>query len=112
MCGADNIHMEPTVKVRIMGPNLNFQQKGQFHVHAAECGDCQRYGPSRYYGGDADGEQEPVVEVTSMDDVSAYIYADHLSDYGLTLDDEDGQELIGAWLSDFWFAPCLDGQFR
>jgi hypothetical protein len=39
------------MKVRILGPNLDDQTKGQFHVHSKDCRDAKHYGPGRKYGG-------------------------------------------------------------
>lgn len=92
--------------LRIFGPNLNDQSKGDLHVHAASCGDCKHYGPNGKFGGDAfPGSRE----FASAMEVSAYIYGDHLSDHGLTVDDAEGVEMLDDWLTEFWFAPCTKG---
>ena len=92
------------MKVTIHGPNLNDQSKGQFHVHTPDCGDNRNYGPRGRFGGEDNGW---TIEVESARDVSAAIYADHLSDYGLDTDDPEGQQMLDEWLADFWFAPCV-----
>jgi hypothetical protein len=90
-------------RITICGPNLNDQNKGQFHVHAAGCGDLKHYGPGRKLGGE-DGGWE--IEVDSRLDASAAVYADHLSDHGLSTADAEGTAMLRDWLSDFHFAPC------
>ena len=94
------------MQVTICGPNLRDQRKGQFHVHAAGCGDLKHYGGDGKHGGEDGGW---TVEAETTLDVCAAVYADHLSDYGLTVDDEEGQETLDGWLSDFHFAPCVKG---
>lgn len=91
------------MKVSIFGPNLRDQSKGTSHAHATGCGDCKHYGRSGKFGGE-DGWE---IEVTSEMDVVTEIYADHLSDYGLEVEDAEGQEMLEGWLCEIWFAPCL-----
>jgi hypothetical protein len=88
--------------ISIFGPNLNDQSKGQFHVHAAGCGDCKHYGRGKF-----GGETGWHIDAESQLDVCSEIYADHLSDYGLSTEDAEGVEMLTDWLSDLWFAPCL-----
>lgn len=89
------------MKVSICGPNLRDQSKGQFHVHAADCGDLKHYCDGKF-----GGEDPWEVEVKSRLDACAELYADHLTDYGLTEEDAEGQAMLKDWLSDLWFAPC------
>lgn len=91
------------MQIEIFGPNLRDQSKGQFHVHAAACGDCKHYGRNGKFGGE-DGWK---IESDSQLKVSTEIHCDILSDYGLTPDDAEGVELLRAWLDDIWFAPCV-----
>ena len=92
------------MQVKLFGPNLRDQRKGQFHVHTADCGDCKYYGPGTKHGGDDNGWK---LDVNSRFEVSAELNVDILSDYGLTEEDAEGKELLNSWLSDIWFAPCI-----
>lgn len=84
------------MKVRIHGPNLYDQSKGQFHVHSADCGDNRKYGPGGKLGGDDPGW---VVEVESLEEVVLEVYADHL-------DENPGVKPLD-WVDEFHFAPCV-----
>jgi hypothetical protein len=85
------------MKVRILGPNLYDQTKGQFHVHSKDCGDAKHYGPGRKYGGDADYGW--VVDVDSRVEVVECVYSHQL--------DENPEVKPEDWLYDFHFAPCV-----
>lgn len=62
--------------ISVFGPNLADQSKGQWHVHAAECGDCRHYGPTKKYGGDfAD-----TFEWSSVQDIVEDICSDMVND--------------------------------
>ena len=88
------------VKVAIFGPNLSSfaQSKGNFHVHAADCGDCKHYGPRKKFGGDDNGDAA-VMKVTSKWDAVDSIYGPSAGDFSGTVEENMG---------DFYFAPCLD----
>ena len=88
------------VKVAIFGPNLSAfaQSKGNFHVHAADCGDCKHYGPRKKFGGDDNGDAA-VMKVTSKWDAVDSIYGPSAGDFSGTVEENMG---------DFYFAPCLD----
>jgi len=88
------------VYVFIQGPNLRDQRKGQFHVHTVDCGDNKHYGPDTRFGGERDGMP---VKVDTYEDVCEFIYEDMIAEHP----DEPREDLIKAWLSDFWFAPCI-----
>ena len=92
--------------VVICGPNLRDQSKGQFHVHAAGCGDLKHYGSSGKFGGEDGGWS---IQADTKLDVSTEIHCDILSDYGLTPEDDEGKDMLRDWLSDVWFAPCVKG---
>lgn len=91
------------MKIEIFGPNLSDQRKGQFHVHAADCGDCKHYGPRGKFGGETGWK----IEADSKLAVSEEIHCDILGDYGLTPEDAEGREMLLDWLSEIWFAPCI-----
>lgn len=92
------------MRVVIFGPNLMDQSKGQFHVHAAGCGDAKHYGPRGKYGGEEGGWE---IEVAGKIDIVWAVYSNQLEETG---EDEAGQnEIAKDWLSDFWFAPCCEG---
>jgi len=96
------------MNVKIFGPNLRDQSKGQFHVHAAECGDCKHYGPEGKFGGEGGEHDEPVVFVETAAGCCEYVYGDIVtSDYGYQPGSAEYDDLIDAWISDFWFAPCV-----
>lgn len=91
------------MRVTICGPNLRYQSKGQFHVHAADCADLGNYGPGRKQGGDDKGW---TVEATSRFDVADDVYCDNASDYGYEPFTDEYEDFIKSCLSDFHFAPC------
>ena len=78
--------------VKIQGPNLRDQSKGQFHVHAADCSDNGKY------------EENGWIKPVSMDSrlaCESYIY-------DFAPDETPGYEL-GDYQFDFHFAPCVKG---
>lgn len=85
--------------VRVVGPNLNDQTRGTFHVHADGCADLKKYGPGRRFGGDEYGERETPLDVDTALEVVEEIYADQL--------DENPDVTAADWLDDFYFAPCV-----
>lgn len=91
------------MEVKIMGPNLKDQSKGQFHVHAAGCADLKHYGPGRRIGGDLPGQREPSVEVKDRVDCVEYVYADQISEQP---EDEQAQYVLDL-LNDLHFFPCV-----
>jgi len=88
------------VNVQVCGPNLKNESKGSFHVHAEGCRDLRQYGPGRKRGGHENGEETYVWAVDSKLDVVAEIYSNIL--------DENEHSRPEEFLSDFWFAPCVD----
>jgi hypothetical protein len=114
--------------VRICGPNLRDQSKGQYHVHANGCGDLRKYGPEYRgkdgLGGDFSGNHGLLVENATIVKVVEAVYdngildesiADHLFDEGLGTSATDQQysatrkQIIGQYVGEFWFAPCCGG---
>lgn len=93
------------MRVSICGPNLQDQSKGQFHVHAADCGDLRHYGweghPAipRKYG----GEEPWAVEVETKKEAVEALYGPDEFEY----DPDDPQQYQG-FRDDMHFAPCLD----
>lgn len=80
-----------THRLTIFGPNLTDQSKGDFHVHAATCGDCTRY-----------DEQGWTTEFPDRGNVVEELYSDQLSEHG----DEKGY--FEVCYATVWFAPCCD----
>ena len=90
------------MKVAIFGPNLSgaAQRSGNFHVHAADCGDCKHYGYGRKFGGDNDpGKSDMVIEATSKWDVADFFYGPRAGDFDGTVEEN---------MSDFHFSACVD----
>lgn len=85
-----------TQLVKIQGPNLRDQSKGQFHVHTANCGDNRHYGYRGRFGGE---EPAWAIEVAAKEDCESFIY-----DFAPV--ETPGYEL-GDYLGEFWFAPCV-----
>lgn len=86
--------------VLVFGPNLRDQSKGSFHVHAADCKDCGKYGPGKPFGGETDGP----IEVKSIKEVVENVYSDQIN---------EGEAPYNTWkgyVGDFHFAPCLKGK--
>lgn len=87
---------QATTRVAIYGPNLPsaMQRVAGFHIHAADCGDCAKL------------DRDPLIEdawhidATDRRDVAGEIYADHIDEGSMTLDDA---------LGDCHFCPCLKG---
>lgn len=80
-------------RVVIVGPNLNDQSKGTFHVHAEGCADLKRDPNMR-------GEdQSMVVTAATRVDVADYIYGEDAGDFDGTPESN---------LPDFHFAPCVN----
>jgi hypothetical protein len=78
------------MKLKIFGPNLENQSKGQFVVHAADCADCKKL--------EKIGENLHVVEHNSFWDVSADLNSDLIREGSITADEG---------LMDIHFAPCV-----
>lgn len=98
------------MNVRVVGPNLHDQSKGQFHVHKDGCADLLKYGPGRRFGGDSRGEAEMLVTDATQYKVVMSVYDNGILDEAVA-DDEDGQSkaelaMSSLFLGDFWFAPC------
>lgn len=90
-----------TQDVRVFGPNLSSrgQAMGTFHVHAAECNDCKKYGPGRQYRGDAMHET-PVETYKSVRDIVLAVYPPDDFCYDIAED-------YGSYRADFYVAPCV-----
>lgn len=84
-------------QVTIIGPNLYKQEKGQFHVHAAGCGDIAR-DPKRY--GYAGAGPHMTCEAASQVEVAEFIYSDIM--------EENGDETGESYVDEFHFAPCVE----
>jgi hypothetical protein len=83
--------------VTIFGPNLSSQaqQKGDMHVHAADCADCKHYGPGRKFGGEDKGW---TIDATSCKSIVLDIYPPDEFDY----DEENWGDY-----DDLYTAPCI-----
>lgn len=81
--------------LRIFGPNLKRNNRGDIHVHAANCGDCNHYGPGRRFGGDDDGWE---IVAGTIAGVVMEVYPP--DDFGY---DESEWENY----DDLYFAPCV-----
>lgn len=86
-----------SMKVVIIGPNLFKQDKGQFHVHAAGCGDIAR-DPKRY--GYVEAAPHMPCDVATKAAAAEYVYCDIIAERG---GDETGLD----YLDEFHFAPCV-----
>ena len=84
-----------SIKVAVFGPNLSMQaqDKGNVHVHAAGCADCNHYGRGKRFG----GGRSIMLEVKSARQVVEFMYADHLED----------DASYAACRAEVWFAPCV-----
>lgn len=81
------------MKVKIHGPNLRDQSKGQFHVHEAS---CQDNGKVAYmFGGDGGWE----IEAESKADATEAVYECQLM---------EGANYASC-RDDLYFMPCCDG---
>lgn len=83
------------MKLKIFGPNLTDQSKGQFVVHAADCADCKKL----------KGEYVWTLTAASRGEVACDVYSDMIK-YG-PMTEADA-------LGDIHFAPCVkfdDHQF-
>jgi hypothetical protein len=83
------------MRVTVFGPNLYDQSKGQFHAHAADCGDCKHYGHGRKFG----GESGWTIEAASKDDVVGEVYDDMIY--------ANDREPLEDYRSEIHFAPCV-----
>jgi len=86
------IHMD----VKVFGPNLHSQDKGDMHVHAADCGDCKHYGPGKRFGGEREGWQ---LSVDTVEEVTEAVYGpdEYLYDPATEID---------QYTASFYWAPC------
>lgn len=99
------------MKVRVCGPNLRDQSKGQFHVHADGCADLSKYGPGRKNGGDRNGEDEMVLDANSKLRVAEWVYDDCACDEN-EWNSEGYWEYLKYAVQDFHFAPCVKLPFK
>jgi hypothetical protein len=83
------------VRVKVHGPNLTVQSKGQFHVHTSNCQDNKHYGPDRKFGGEDSGW---LMTVGSRREIVETIYADHMAEH----ENPDWQNY-----DDLYLAPCV-----
>ncbi len=97
------------MNVRVCGPNLNDQRKGQFHVHADGCADLAHYGPGRRHGGDYDGAGEMLVADATVRKVVYAVYDNGILDEAAADGERTKDEIADDYASDFWFAPCCAG---
>lgn len=94
--------------VRICGPNLRNQSKGNFHVHQDGCNDLKAYGPGRREGGDVLGIMETLVTDATVTSCVEAVYDNGIIDEHLA-DGDPIEQVIDNLAGDFWFAPCCDG---
>lgn len=88
-----------TQSLTVLGPNLTskMQAKGQFHVHAAGCGDIKR----NYRAGDV----VLAAEFQSVQDVVEEMFGDFIGDpYGELGYSPTWQEYLS---SETYIAPCV-----
>jgi len=96
------------MNVRVVGPNLNDQSKGTFHVHLNGCHDLFHYGPEKRFGGDVRGNEEMLVKDATVASVVEAVYDNGILDERIA-DGQEREEAIADLVSDFWFAPCTKG---
>lgn len=94
--------------VRVCGPNLNYQDKGTFHVHADGCQDLRKYGLGTQFGGETDGNQEMLVKDATVVEVVKAVYDNGIIDENVATG-ASRSEVISDLALDFWFAPCVKG---
>lgn len=82
----------------VIGPNLNDQSTGEFHVHAAGCQDLRNYGFGKRLGGDISDVKHPV-DLDTLQDMVLYVY-----DNGIM--EESPDTPWQAYLSEFHVFPC------
>ena len=82
------------------GPNLSAaaQNKGNLHIHAAECADLRHYGGGKKFS----GEEPWIVDIETADDLNELLYGDFASDEGIT-----AAEYVATYGTDDWRAPCV-----
>ena len=84
--------------LHVVGPNLQDQSQGSFHVHAVGCRDMQRMARRDPEFATELGVYPEGNEFDTLVEVAEYIY-----DNGIMGEDETGAD----YLSDFYFAPCV-----
>lgn len=91
------------MRVKIHGPNLAraAEEKGTFHVHAADCQDNRHYGYGRKYGGEDSGFE---LNADCKFDAVDFIYGPDAGDF----DGYEYGDTGGSHYGDFYFAPCVD----
>lgn len=84
-----------TMRVAIYGPNLpnSMQRKGGFHVHASNCADCAKLDKHPSV------DERWDIDVSSVAEIGEEIYADHIAEGSMTLDDA---------VSDLYLYPCVN----
>jgi len=83
--------MSQTQSVTIIGPNLRDQSKGQFHVHAAGCGDIRKQANR-----DPEFRNGWTIEATSLVEICDDVYPP-----------DDFECESGQFIGEFHFAPCV-----
>ena len=81
-----------SLKVAVVGPNLRDQSKGQFVVHAKDCGDLRKLGRS-----EPEVSNAMVFTAKSRTEIATDVYADQI-DEGARIED---------CYADFHFCPCV-----
>lgn len=82
--------MSKKIKLKIFGPNLRDQSKGQFVIHTHDCKDCEKLEKLREYC--------HVEEHDSYLSVSSSLWEDMINEGSMTA--QDG-------LGEMHFAPCV-----
>lgn len=85
------------MRVKICGPNLNDQSKGDFHVHAADCADLVRHArrePEYQYG----WESEANTQVEVAEEIFSDIMAENEGEWAKP----------EAYFSSIYFFPCCN----
>lgn len=82
------------MQVVVIGPNLQDQSKGDFHVHEASCADVKR--SPLYQFPDYKSDKENPIEVLDKATVGEYVYADFIPD----------EMSVADAVADCYFFPC------
>lgn len=85
------------MEITVIGPNLNDQSKGQFHVHTTGCADIKRMirrEPEYEYGYETDAE--------SRLELAADWFEDHIAEN----EPESEWSKPEPYVSEFHFFPC------
>lgn len=85
--------------VKIAGPNLRDQSKGQFHVHASGCGDLVRGCRS-----EPEYTRADELDIVAWQAVVGFIYGDIVDEH--VAEGEDQEQVLSDLLGDIHFFPC------